>query len=192
MMTILNDEEILELCKKQKMIENYLPESIKEIENRKILSAGLSPSGYDVRPAREFKIFSNINSAIVDPKRLDERCLTDAVVRIDDDGSEYVIMPPNSYLLGKTVEKFNLPDNVTGLVTGKSSYARAAIVIPSTVLWNSFSGEVVLEVMNCSNLPAKVYANEGIATVLFFYGKSCRNGYRGQYQGQKGIRLPSV
>lgn len=191
-MTILNDEEILELCKQQNMIENYLPESIKEIENRKILSAGLSPSGYDVRPAREFKIFSNINSAIVDPKRLDERCLTDAVIRTDDDGSEYVIMPPNSYLLGKTVEKFNLPDNVTGLVTGKSSYARAAIVIPSTVLWNSFSGEVVLEVMNCSNLPAKVYANEGIATVLFFYGKSCQNGYRGRYQGQEGIRLPSV
>jgi dCTP deaminase len=189
------------------MISPYAGESIKLVEYPNpvpegnpiyrvpALSFGSSSFGYDVRLAEEFKIFSNINSGIIDPKRLDEVCLVDGTIHKDYSG-HYVLLPPNSYLLGRTIETFDIPRDVMVVCLGKSTYARAGAIVNVTPIEPGFKGTVVIEISNSTNLPLKIYANEGISQFLFFQGSEpCEVSYddrTGKYQHQSGITLPKV
>lgn len=152
----------------------------------KIISYGLSSFGYDVRLANRFKIFTNVNSAIVDPLALDESAFHEV------EGNS-VLIPPNSYLLGHTIETFNIPRDVTVVCVGKSTYARCGALINVTPIEAGFEGQVVIEISNATPLPVRVYANQGIAQFLFFKGdEPCLVSYAdrgGKYQGQSGIQL---
>lgn len=165
-------------------------------EGRKIISWGLSSYGYDVRLAGDIKIFTNLNSTCIDPHELDSQCYVDAPVRIDKKGYEYVIMPPNSYLLGHTVETFDIPRDVMVVCVGKSTYARAGAIVNTTPIEPGFRGEVVIEISNATSLPLKIYINQGISQFMFFRGdKPCSVSYddrKGKYQDQKGVTLPTV
>jgi dCTP deaminase len=169
------------------MIEPYEPEQIRIAQGEKIISYGTSSYGYDVRCADEFKIFTNINSALVDPKSFDERSFVD--IRGD-----VCIIPPNSFALASTVEFFRIPPNVLTLCVGKSTYARCGIIVNVTPLEPEWEGHVTLEFSNTTNLPAKIYANEGVAQLLFFESdEQCEVTYKarkGKYQGQRGVTLP--
>lgn len=162
----------------------------------KIISRGLSSYGYDVSLSdQEVKIFTNINSTVINPKKLDERCLVNAHIHEDEEGARYVILPPNSYMLGKTVEYFRMPRNVLAVCLGKSTYARAAAIVNVTPIEPGFEGEVVIEISNGSGLPLMIFLNEGIGQFLFFEGEPCLTSYAdrgGKYQGQTGITLPKV
>lgn len=153
------------------------------------ISYGLSSYGYDVRIADEFKIFTNINTTIVDPKAFDSRNF------VDFKGKECII-PPNSFALGRSVEYFKIPRNVLTICVGKSTYARCGIITNVTPFEPEWEGYVTLEISNTTPLPAKIYANEGIAQVLFFESDEvCMTSYEdraGKYQRQKGIALPNV
>jgi dCTP deaminase len=153
------------------------------------ISYGLSSYGYDIRIADEFKIFTNINTTIVDPKRFDPRSF------VDDQG-EVAVIPPNSFALGRSVEYFKVPRNVLTICVGKSTYARCGIITNVTPFEPEWEGYVTLEISNTTPLPAKIYANEGIAQVLFFESDEvCETSYadrQGKYQGQQGIVLPTV
>jgi dCTP deaminase len=165
-----------------------------ETAEQKIISYGTSSMGYDVRLAEEFRIFSNVNSAIIDPKKFDERCLLLGELREDEDG-KYVILPPNSYLLGHTIEYMRIPRDIMVIAIGKSTYARAGAIVNVTPIEPGFEGTVVIEVSNSTPLPLKVYANEGIAQFVFFRGEACETSYGdrgGKYQGQQGIVLPKT
>jgi dCTP deaminase len=133
---------------------------------------------------------------IIDPKRFDDTCLVDATLRTDEDGAEYVILPPNSYLLGYTVEYFRMPRDVTAIFLAKSTYARAGISVNATPAEAGWEGELVLEIANQTPLPVKIYVNEGAAQALFFKGDApCSVSYAdrsGKYQGQRGIQLAKV
>lgn len=170
----------------------HLPEWTEE----KIISYGLSSYGYDVRLASDFKVFSNIHSSVVDPKKIDDKCLIDATIRKSNDGSEYVLIPPNSYLLGHTVEYFRIPRDILVVALGKSTYARAGCIINVTPIEPGFEGQVVIEISNSTPSPMKVYANEGIAQFIFLKGnEECMVSYgdrAGKYQGQRGITLGKV
>lgn len=184
------------------MIYPFEPGQIRTVQRnagppQKIISMGTTSYGYDVSLAKEFKIFSNINSGIIDPKRLDESaCLVDAETRCDENGDLYVILPPNSYLLGRTVEYFRMPRNVLAICMGKSTYARAGVIVNVTPIEPGFQGNVVIEISNATNLPVKIYAHEGISQFVFMFGdRPCRTSYGdrdGKYQGQTGITLPKV
>jgi dCTP deaminase len=154
-----------------------------------VISYGLSSYGYDIRISDEFKIFTNINTSIVDPKSFDPRSF------VDFKGPVCVI-PPNSFALGKSVEYFKIPRNVMCICTGKSTYARCGIITNVTPFEPEWEGFVTLEISNTSPLPARIYANEGIAQVLFFESdETCAVSYadrQGKYQGQQGIVLPTV
>lgn len=166
-----------------------------ELITRRVLSYGLSSAGYDVRLADEFKIFSNANSSQIDPKNLDEGCLVDGVVKTDTDGARYVLLPPNSYLLGHTVETFDIPRDVMVVALGKSTYARAGAIVNVTPIEPGFRGSVVIEVSNSTPLPLRLYAGEGIAQFLFFRSEPCLVSYddrNGKYQDQQGLVLPKV
>ena len=207
-MSILEDNAIDILCQGDRpMIHPYLHSSVKEVTElkphesledivrRKVLSFGSSSYGYDVRLGREFKIFTNANSVLIDPKRFDARALVDAEIHLDVDGAEYVILPPNSYGLSVTHEYFRMPSDVMCVALGKSTYARASIGINVTPVEPGFEGNVVIEIANHCSLPVKVYLMEGIAQFLFFRGKPCRTSYAdrdGKYQGQTGITLSRV
>lgn len=160
----------------------------------KILSLGLSSMGYDVSLARDIKIFSNVNSVIVNPKKFDEKCLVDAKIQVDEEGSEYVIMPPNSYLLGHTVETFNIPRDVMVIALGKSTYARAGAIVNVTPIEPGFVGTVVIEVSNSTPLPLMIFIEEGISQFTFFRStEECEVSYADgnrKYQGQTGLVLP--
>lgn len=161
-----------------------------------VISYGTSSYGYDVSLSEEFKLFTNLNSAVIDPKRFDEACLVDAKVHTDETGDRYVILPPNSYLLGRTVEFFRIPRKVTVLAVGKSTYARAGAIVNVTPIESEFEGNVVIEISNSTNLPLKIYANEGIAQFLFFESdEECITSYadrKGKYMGQTGVTLSKV
>ena len=161
-----------------------------------VISYGTSSYGYDVSLSEEFKLFTNLNSAVIDPKRFDEACLADAKVHTDSTGDRYVILPPNSYLLGRTVEYFRIPRRVTVLAVGKSTYARAGAIVNVTPIESEFEGNVVIEISNSTNLPLKIYANEGIAQFMFFESdEDCLTSYadrKGKYMGQTGVTLPKV
>jgi len=166
---------------------------IKPFEDRQVrqggISFGLSSYGYDIRIADEFKIFTNINTTIVDPKSFDPRSF------VDYQGTVAVI-PPNSFALGRSVEYFKIPRNVLTICVGKSTYARCGIITNVTPFEPEWEGYVTLEISNTTPLPAKIYANEGIAQVLFFESdETCETSYadrQGKYQGQQGIVLPTV
>jgi dCTP deaminase len=166
---------------------------IKPFEEQQVraggISYGLSSYGYDLRIADEFKIFTNINNTIVDPKAFDPRSF------VDYQGS-VCIVPPNSFALGRSVEYFKIPRNVLTICVGKSTYARCGIITNVTPFEPEWEGFVTLEISNTTPLPAKIYANEGIAQVLFFQSdEACQTSYadrQGKYQGQQGIVLPTV
>lgn len=164
---------------------------------RKILSYGSTSYGYDVRLGEEFQIFTNIHGGIIDPKRLDKtHCLVKGELKTDEDGSKYVILPPNSYLLGVTPEYFTLPRDILAFCVGKSTYARAGIHVNVTPIEPGFEGNVVIEVSNGTGLACKIYANEGISQFCFFRGtEPCEVSYAdkaGKYMGQTGIQLGKV
>jgi dCTP deaminase len=166
---------------------------IKPFEERQVragvISYGLSSYGYDLRIADEFKIFTNINNTLVDPKAFDPRSFVDYQGLV-------CIVPPNSFALGRSVEYFNIPRNVLTICVGKSTYARCGIITNVTPFEPEWEGFVTLEISNTTPLPAKIYANEGIAQVLFFESdEACQTSYadrQGKYQGQQGIVLPTV
>ena len=166
---------------------------IKPFEERQVrtgvISYGLSSYGYDLRIADEFKIFTNINSTLVDPKAFDPRSFVDYQGPV-------CIVPPNSFALGRSVEYFKIPRNVLTICVGKSTYARCGIITNVTPFEPEWEGFVTLEISNTTPLPAKIYANEGIAQVLFFESdEACQTSYadrQGKYQGQQGIVLPTV
>jgi len=154
-----------------------------------VISYGLSSYGYDIRVADEFKVFTNINSTVVDPKNFDARSFVD--VRAD-----VCIIPPNSFALAKTVEYFRIPRDVLTVCVGKSTYARCGLIVNVTPFEPEWEGFVTLEISNTTPLPAKVYANEGIAQVLFFQSdEPCEVSYadkKGKYQKQQGLTLPRM
>ncbi len=169
------------------MIEPFIAEQVRTVDGQKVISFGTSSYGYDVRCTRHFKVFTNIYSATVDPKAFDERSFVD----IEDD---VCIIPPNSFALASTVEYFRIPADVLTLCVGKSTYARCGIIVNVTPLEPEWEGHVTLEFSNTTNLPAKIYANEGVAQLLFFQSdESCEVTYGdrdGKYQGQRGVTLP--
>jgi dCTP deaminase len=188
-MSIKSDRWIREMAEKHKMIEPYEPQQVRANGAGKIVSYGVSSYGYDVRCADEFKIFTNINSTIVDPKAFDARSF------VDFKGSTCVI-PPNSFALARTVEYFRIPRKVLTICLGKSTYARCGIIVNVTPLEPEWEGHVTLEFSNTTPLPAKIYANEGVAQMLFLESDEvCETSYKdrgGKYQGQKGVTLPKT
>ena len=199
-MSILSDKQIRALCENHGMIEPFEPKLVRESNPglirsargdtpQKVVSYGLSSYGYDIRCAREFKVFTNINSTIVDPKNFDQRNF----VEIEADEC---IIPPNSFALARTVEYFRIPRDVLTVCLGKSTYARCGIIVNVTPFEPEWEGHVTLEFSNTTPLPAKIYAGEGCAQVLFFKGdQPCEVSYRdrgGKYQGQTGVTLPKV
>lgn len=193
---ILPDYAISHFAIHHEMIRPFLAEQIRQVDDRKILSKGLTSYGYDVSLTREVKIFTNANGCILDPKDLDHQSLIDASIFTSPDGSEYVILPPNSYMLGVTVEYFKIPTDFLLLCVGKSTMARIGAIVNCTPIEPGFEGNVVIEIANTTTLPMKVYLNEGIAQFLFFRGEnkcvvSYADGQR-KYQGQTGMTLPKV
>ncbi len=169
------------------MIEPFEGAQVRHTENGRIVSYGVSSYGYDVRCADEFKVFTNINSSIVDPKSFDEKSFVDFK-------GETCIIPPNSFALARTVEYFRIPRSVLTICLGKSTYARCGIIVNVTPLEPEWEGHVTLEFSNTTPLPAKIYANEGVAQMLFLESDEvCETSYRdrgGKYQGQRGVTLP--
>ena len=185
-MAIKSDRWIRRMAQ-QGMITPFEPSQVRFVNGQKIISYGVSSYGYDVRCANDFKVFTNINSAIVDPKNFDRNSFVD--VRTD-----VCIIPPNSFVLAHTVEYFKIPRNVLTICVGKSTYARCGIIVNVTPLEPEWEGHVTLEFSNTTNLPAKIYANEGVAQMLFLESDEvCETSYAdrgGKYQGQRGVTLP--
>lgn len=184
-MALLPDFQIREYALRDKMIEPF----VEKQQRNGIISYGLSSYGYDIRVADEFKIFTNVNSAIVDPKNFDKRSMVDFK-------GDICVIPPNSFVLAKTVEYFRIPRNILTICVGKSTYARCGIIVNVTPFEPEWEGYVTLEISNTTPLPANIYSNEGIAQVLFFKSDApCEVSYadkRGKYQKQKGISLPKL
>jgi dCTP deaminase len=188
-MGIKNDRWIREMAQQHKMIEPFEPRLVTRTEAGRVVSYGTSSYGYDIRCANHFKIFTNVNSVIVDPKNFDENSFVDVI-------ADVCIIPPNSFALAHTVEYFRIPRNVLTICLGKSTYARCGIVVNVTPLEPEWEGHVTLEFSNTTPLPAKIYANEGVAQVLFIAADEvCETSYRdrgGKYQGQRGVTLPKT
>jgi dCTP deaminase len=184
-MSVKSDRWIRRMALEQRMIAPFSDKQVRD----GVISYGLSSYGYDVRIADEFKIFTNINSTIVDPKHFDPRSFVDFK-------GDVCIIPPNSFALARTVEYFRIPRNVIVLCVGKSSYARCGIIVNVTPLEPEWEGIVTLEVSNTTPLPAKIHADEGVAQMLFFESdEACETSYadrRGKYQGQQGLTLPKL
>ena len=175
---------------KKMSLEHGMIEPFEDRQVRKgVISYGLSSYGYDIRVADEFKVFTNINSTVVDPKNFDPKSFVDYK-------GDVAIIPPNSFALGRSVEYFRIPRNVLTICVGKSTYARCGIITNVTPFEPEWEGFVTLEISNTTPLPAKIYANEGIAQVLFFESdEECLTSYKdkkGKYQKQTGITLPKV
>jgi dCTP deaminase len=188
-MSIKSDKWIRRMVEQHRMIDPFEPGQVKQVDGRRIVSYGTSSYGYDIRCADEFKLFTNINSTIVDPKEFDEKNFVD----IQGDA---VIIPPNSFALARTVEYFRIPRNVLTVCLGKSTYARCGILVNVTPFEPEWEGYVTLEFSNTTPLPAKIYANEGVAQVIFFESDEvCETSYKdrgGKYQGQRGVTLPKL
>ena len=186
-MSIKSDRWIRRMAEQHGMIEPFEPGQVREVEGRKIISYGTSSYGYDIRCAPEFKVFTNIHSTVVDPKNFDEKSF------VDFEGDSCII-PPNSFALARTMEYFRIPRNVLTICLGKSTYARCGIIVNVTPLEPEWEGHVTLEFSNTTTLPAKIYANEGVAQMLFFESdEECEVSYKdrgGKYQGQLGVTLP--
>lgn len=190
-MSIQADKWISFMAKNYKMIEPFEDKQIKNIgpENKKVVSYGLSSYGYDLRVADEFKIFTNALNSIVDPKNFDAK----SFIEVKDD---ICIVPPNSFALARSIEYFRIPKDVLTICLGKSTYARCGIIVNVTPFEPEWEGYVTLEISNTTPLPAKIYANEGLAQVIFFKAQeSCDVTYAqrgGKYMKQHGITLPRV
>jgi dCTP deaminase len=184
-MSIRSDKWIRKMALEHKMIEPFVEGQIHD----GVISYGLSSYGYDIRVDNEFKIFTNVFSAIVDPKAFDPKSMIDFT-------GDMCIIPPNSFALAKTVEYFRIPRDTLTICVGKSTYARCGIIVNVTPFEPEWEGYVTLEISNTTPLPAKIYANEGIAQVLFFEGDQiCETSYadrKGKYQKQQGILLPKL
>ena len=196
-MSVKSDRWILRMCREQEMIVPFEERLIREIDGRRIISAGLSSYGYDLRLAPDgFRVFSPIASAVIDPKNFDEDSLISAPPRTSDDGSKYWLLPPHSYALGVTVETFKIPRNVIAFCMGKSTYARSGLIVNTTPLEPGWRGRLVLEFSNSADLPVRIYANEGIAQVTFFESdEDCDVSYAdraGKYQDQTGLVTPRL
>ncbi len=187
-MTLLADEYIEKLAKGG-MIEPFEKNQIKQSSTKKVVSYGLSSYGYDLRVADEFKVFTNVYNSIIDPKNFSE----DSFVEIK---APTCIIPPNSFALARSVEYFRIPRNILTICIGKSTYARCGIIVNVTPFEPEWEGYVTLEISNTTPLPAKVYANEGLAQVLFFEAKTeCLVSYadrKGKYMKQSGITIPRL
>ena len=185
-MSELSDKSIRRLAVEESMISPFID---KQVRDGKI-SYGLSSFGYDARVGDEFKIFHNVNSSIVDPKEFSSDNF------VTKKSSEYIIIPPNSFALGTTIEVFKIPRDIMCIVVGKSTYARTGIIVNVTPLEPEWEGHVTLEFSNTTSLPAKIYANEGVAQMLFLESdEECEVSYKdrgGKYQGQRGVTLPKA
>lgn len=187
-MSIKSDRWIRRMAEQHGMIEPFQPGQVKHAaDGQRIVSYGTSSYGYDVRCSREFKVFTNINSTIVDPKHFDSGSFVDIT-------SDQCIIPPNSFALARTVEYFRIPRDTLVVCLGKSTYARCGIIVNVTPLEPEWEGHVTLEFSNTTPLPARIYANEGVAQMLFFQSDEvCETSYKdrgGKYQGQTGVTLP--
>lgn len=184
-MGLKSDQWIREMSLKHQMISPFCEKQI----GKGVVSYGLSSYGYDIRVSDEFKIFTNINAMVVDPKNFD-------CANVVEHKGEICIVPPNSFALASTVEYFKMPRDVLAICLGKSTYARCGIIVNVTPFEPEFEGHITIEISNTTPLPAKIYANEGIAQVLFLQGdEMCETSYKdksGKYQGQRGITLPRI
>ncbi len=182
---LLSDHQIRKLAENEGMIDPFVEKQRRE----GVISYGLSSYGYDARTADEFKIFTNIDNALVDPKDFSQQSFVDRKTDI-------CVIPPNSFVLSRTVEYFRIPRDVLVICLGKSTYARCGMIVNVTPLEPGWEGHVTLEISNTTPLPARVYANEGIAQFLFFKGSSiCETSYAdrsGKYMGQRGVTLPKL
>ncbi|MBI2316121.1 MAG: dCTP deaminase [Betaproteobacteria bacterium] len=188
-MTIKSDKWIRRMAQEFRMIEPFESGQVSRANDQRVVSYGTSSYGYDMRCSNEFKIFTNINSTIVDPKNFDDRSFVDF-------SGDVCIIPPNAFARARTVEYFRIPRNVLVVCLGKSTYARCGIIVNVTPLEPEWEGHVTLEFSNTTPLPAKIYANEGVAQVLFFEADDvCESSYKdrgGKYQGQRGVTPPRV
>lgn len=184
-MSIKPDHWIRRMAQEEGMIEPFVDHQ----ERTGVISYGVSSFGYDIRVADEFKIFTNVNNAVVDPKLFDPKSFVDIQ-------AEVILIPPNSFALARSIEYIRMPRDVLGIVLGKSSYARTGIVTNFTPLEPGWEGHITIEISNTTPLPAKIYANEGIAQVLFFQSDEAPDvsyaDKKGKYQGQVGITLPRL
>ena len=184
-MGIKSDRWIRKMAREHHMIEPFVEDQVRD----GVISYGVSSYGYDIRVADEFKIFTNVYSAIVDPKHFDPRSMIDF-------RGDVCVIPPNSFALARTVEYFRIPRSILTICVGKSTYARCGIIVNVTPFEPEWEGFVTLEISNTTPLPAKIYSNEGIAQVLFFDGDDiCETSYadrKGKYQNQQTILLPRL
>ena len=188
-MSIKSDKWIRRMAEEHKMIEPFEAGQVRSVDGQRIVSYGTSSYGYDIRCSDEFKLFTNINSTIVDPKNFDPQSF------VEYEG-DVCIVPPNSFALARSVEYFRIPRNVLTVTVGKSTYARCGIITNVTPFEPEWEGFVTLEISNTTPLPARIYANEGIAQVLFFRGEEEPEvSYKdkgGKYQSQVGVTLPKL
>src|ERR1700722_3541915 len=189
-MSIKEDQWIRRMALNQKMIEPFIDRQVRTTPGGdRVVSFGLSSYGYDIRVSEEFKVFTNVYNSIVDPKNFTE----DAFVDIT---ANECIIPPNSFALARSIEYFRIPRNILTICLGKSTYARCGIIVNVTPFEPEWEGHVTIEISNTTPLPARIYANEGIAQVLFFQGdEPCEVSYRdkkGKYQAQRGVTLPRI
>ncbi len=184
-MSIMSDKWIRKMSQEHGMIEPFVDGQVRD----DCVSYGLSSYGYDARVSPEFKIFTNVDSAIVDPKDFSPKSFVDR-------DTDVCVIPPNSFALARTVEYFRVPEDVLVICLGKSTYARCGIIVNVTPLEPGWEGHVTLEFSNTTPLPAKVYANEGACQFLFLQGNEpCETSYKdkaGKYQGQRGVTLPRM
>ena len=189
-MSIKSDKWIKKMSLEEDMITPFSENQIRvDNEGNKLISYGVSSFGYDVRCSNEFKVFTNIHSAVVDPKNFDANSFVDIQ-------SDVCVIHPNSFALARTVEYFKIPRKVLTICLGKSTYARCGIIVNVTPLEPEWEGHVTLEFSNTTNLPAKIYAGEGVAQMIFFESdEDCDVSYKdrgGKYQGQTGVTLPKT
>tara|TARA_B100000029_G_scaffold271761_1_gene266792 strand:- start:4352 stop:4918 length:567 start_codon:yes stop_codon:yes gene_type:complete len=188
-MSVKSDSWIKKMALEHGMISPFSSNQVREEKGNKVVSYGLSSYGYDIRVADEFKIFTNIHSKEIDPKEIKKDCFVEVK-------SDNILVPPNSFALARTIEYFKIPRNVITLCVGKSTYARCGIIVNVTPFEPEWEGYVTLEISNTTPMPARIYANQGIAQVLFFESdQECEVSYKdrsGKYQSQTGITLPSV
>lgn len=187
---LLKDTEILERCRNEGMISPFVETLVSKIGDKKIISKGLSSAGYDISVSDEYKIFSNARHTVVDPKDFDE----DAFI---EHRGDTCIIPPNSFVLCRSVEKVNIPRDIMSVAIGKSSIARAGLVVGITPIEPGFKGDITIEISNTTPLPARVHSFEGIAQLLFFKlsGDGCKVSYSdraGKYQNQTGVVPPRI
>ena len=191
-MSVKSDRWIRRMAEEHQLIQPFNSALMRETEGRRIISAGASSYGYDMRLADDdFRVFSPIHGREIDPKHFDEDSLVEPPLRTSDDGSKYYLLPPHSYALGVTVETFRMPRNITGICMCKSTYARAGLMLNTTPLEAGWQGRLVIELGNLADLPLRVYVNEGIGQVIFFESdEDCDVSYEdrgGKYQGQTGL-----